>query len=161
MEYLFAGWRAQFVTGTERPAGCVLCAIRDTPEADDAHYVVVRGIHSYVVLNLYPYTSGHMMVVPNLHTGSLPALDHETSAEMGSLVRAAEATLRAAYNPGGINIGINLGRAAGAGIEEHLHVHVVPRWSGDANFMASAANTRVLPEALCDTLTKLRTHWVG
>jgi ATP adenylyltransferase len=158
MEHLFAGWRAQFVTGGERPSGCVLCAIRDTRD-DDANYVVARGAHCYVVLNLYPYTSGHMMVVPHRHTGALEEVDAATSVELVRMIRAAEATLRVAYDPGGINIGVNLGRAAGAGIEEHLHVHVVPRWSGDANFMATVANTRVLPEALPDTLAKLRASW--
>lgn len=161
MDHLFAGWRAQFVTGGQRPSGCVLCAIRDARDEDDANYVVARGSHCYVVLNLYPYTSGHMMVVPHRHTGELQEVDPATAAELVTMVMAAEATLRAAYDPGGINIGMNVGRAAGAGIAEHLHVHVLPRWSGDANFMAAVANTRVLPEALPDTLAKLRANWRG
>ena len=159
MEHLFAGWRAQFVTGGERPPGCVFCTIGDEIDHDDQHYVVARGSMSFVVLNLYPYTSGHLMVVQRAHIGGLVGLEGPLAQEMLGLVRRAHDALEAAYRPEGINIGMNLGRAAGAGIAEHVHVHLVPRWSGDANFMSTIAETRVLPETLSDTLAKLRDHW--
>jgi len=159
MEHLFAGWRAQFVAGEDRPVGCVFCTIGAEPDHDDAHYVIARGDTCFVVLNLYPYTSGHLMVVPNAHVGDLAGLDGALAEEMWAFIRAAHDALRAAYHPEGINVGMILGRAAGAGIAEHVHVHLVPRWSGDANFMSTLAETRVLPETLSDSLIKLRTHW--
>ncbi|MCL5974024.1 MAG: HIT family protein [Ferrimicrobium sp.] len=159
MEHLFAGWRAQFVTGGERASGCVFCTIGAESGEDDRHYVVARGEASFVVLNLYPYTSGHLMVVPRAHIGDLAGLSGPLVEEMLGLVRSAHDALQAAYQPEGVNIGMNLGRAAGAGIVEHVHIHLVPRWSGDANFMSTLAETRVLPETLSDTMAKLRAHW--
>lgn len=159
MEHLFAGWRAQFVAGTERPLGCVFCSIGAEPDNDDLHYVVARGKLSFVVMNLYPYTSGHLMVVPLAHLGELSGIDGELANEMLGLVRRAHDALVSAYHPEGINVGMNLGRAAGAGIADHVHIHLVPRWSGDANFMSTVAETRVLPETLSDSLVKLRSNW--
>jgi ATP adenylyltransferase len=159
MEHLFAGWRAQFVAGGERPVDCVFCTIGAESENDDSNYVIARGKLSFVVMNLYPYTSGHLMVVPRSHVGGLAGLDEALSHEMQGLVRRSHDALVAAYHPEGINVGMNLGRAAGAGIADHVHVHLVPRWSGDANFMSTIAETRVLPETLSDSLAKLRAHW--
>ncbi|WP_298209485.1 HIT domain-containing protein [Ferrimicrobium sp.] len=159
MDHLFAGWRAQFVAGEDRPLGCVFCSIAAERAKDDQHYVVARGTACFVVLNLYPYTSGHLMVVPNAHIGGLAGLRGEVGSEMLDFVGAAHDALQGAYRPEGVNIGMNLGRAAGAGIAEHVHVHLVPRWSGDANFMSTLAETRVLPETLSDSLLKLREHW--
>ncbi|ACU54159.1 histidine triad (HIT) protein [Acidimicrobium ferrooxidans DSM 10331] len=159
MDYLWAGWRSAFVTqGAPAVDGCVLCAIGDGADgADDL--VVARRARAFCVLNLYPYTSGHLMVVPRRHGSDLGALSHEELGEMWELVREGMAALESAYHPQGINLGLNLGRASGAGIVEHLHVHVVPRWVGDANFMVTAAQTRVLPEALGDTRDRLRRAW--
>ncbi len=159
LEHLWAGWRAAFVTQAHAPAGgCVLCAIgRGDDGADDL--VVARTSRAYCVLNLYPYTSGHMLVVPVRHVAHPRELEADETAQLWQLVQEAIAALSATYRPEGVNLGMNLGRAAGAGIADHLHAHVVPRWAGDANFMATAAQTRVLPEALPDTRDRLRRAW--
>jgi ATP adenylyltransferase len=118
--------------------------------------VLVRGRNCFVVLNLYPYNNGHLLVVPNRHLASLAALEPDERAEMMELTRDGEVALGEAYQPQGINVGINLGRAAGAGIADHLHIHLVPRWAGDTNFMSVFGETRVLPEALEQTAARLR-----
>jgi len=118
--------------------------------------VLVRGRVSYVILNLYPYNNGHLMVAPNRHIGSLAAATPEELSEMMQFTRDAEVALSEAYNPEGINAGLNLGRPAGAGIIDHIHIHLVPRWTGDTNFMSVVGNTRVLPEDLGGTAKRLR-----
>ncbi|MHB8189446.1 MAG: HIT family protein [Ferrimicrobium sp.] len=160
MDHLWAGWRANFVTApmSQAPTGCVLCSIATSTD-DEKVLVITRGSYSFVVLNLYPYTSGHLMVVPNRHLDDLTVLSEDEDREMAGFVRRAIVALRLAYSPEGFNIGMNLGRAAGAGIADHLHTHVVPRWSGDSNFMATAALTRVLPEALDVTRDRVRSAW--
>jgi ATP adenylyltransferase len=159
LEHLWAGWRAAFVTETPSPrGGCVLCAIGEGEDGAD-ELVVARGNAAYCVLNLYPYTAGHLMVVPLRHVGDVEELEAAEANELWDLVRQGIRALRAVYEPQGLNLGMNLGRAAGAGIADHLHVHVVPRWVGDANFMVTAAQTRVLPEALPATRDKLRRAW--
>lgn len=155
---LWAGWRNAYISATEEP-GCVLCRVVSGTGGDAASQVVWRGQRCAAVLNTYPYTSGHLMVVPTRHVGELEDLDAGESAELWEGVRMAVAALKAAYRPGGINLGANLGRAAGAGVPGHLHVHALPRWDGDTNFMTTTASARVLPEALPDSWARLRQAW--
>jgi len=153
MDYLWTPWRMEYLTG-ERPSGCVLCAAL-AEECDDLSLVVYRGEHAFVVLNRYPYNNGHVMVVPNRHVSTLELLDDEELLSVWKLVNLTVAGERNLASPDGFNIGVNLGKAAGAGIEAHVHVHVVPRWLGDTNFMPVLAQTRVIPESLTDTRRKL------
>jgi ATP adenylyltransferase len=155
LDYLWSPWRYQYITGSEPKPACVFCEIANSA-ADEENYVVYRGQLNYVVLNRYPYSSGHLMVVPFEHGASLAALPEETAAEMMFLTRRSEKTLREAYQPDGLNIGMNLGASAGAGVAGHVHMHVLPRWSGDVNFMTSIGETRVLPETLETSYQKLR-----
>lgn len=142
------------MTGTARTStGCIFCDARE-PSRDAL--IVARGRTAYVILNLYPYNSGHLMVVPDRHIGSLASATAEELAEMMTLVRDTEIALTEAYTPQGINVGINLGRPAGAGIVDHVHVHLVPRWTGDTSFISVIGNVRVLPEALEDSAARLR-----
>ena len=154
MDRLWAPWRLSYVTAPQVPAtDCVFC---DPSAGRDVDLVVLRGRHAYVILNLYPYNNGHLMVVPTRHLAALEALTHDEQVELMQLARLSEMALNEAYRPQGINVGINLGKAAGAGIENHLHVHLVPRWSGDTNFMTAVGETRVLPESLGATVARLR-----
>ncbi len=154
MDRLWAPWRLSYVTAAQVPASdCVYCDPRAGRSID---LVVFRGRHSYVILNLYPYNNGHLMVVPIRHLAALEALTPDEQLEVIQLSRLSEMALNEAYRPQGINVGINLGKAAGAGIENHLHIHLVPRWSGDTNFMTAVGQTRVLPEDLGDTAARLR-----
>jgi ATP adenylyltransferase len=134
-------------------AGCIFCNSTE-PGRDDL--ILVRGRVAYVILNLYPYNNGHLMVVPNRHVATLAATTGEEQAELMRLTRHAEIALTEAYSPQGINIGVNLGRPAGAGVLDHLHVHLVPRWNGDTNFMTVVGNVRVLPEELSESAKRLR-----
>ncbi|MDP6374037.1 MAG: HIT domain-containing protein [Vicinamibacterales bacterium] len=153
VERLWSPWRFTYVSGIDRPEGCVFC---DAATQSDAPLVVFRGTACYVILNLYPYTNGHLMVVPVRHVASLAATTAAERAEMMELTQFAERALAEAYRPHGLNVGINLGRAGGAGIVDHVHMHVVPRWDGDTNFMTSVAESRVLPETLEGSAEKLR-----
>ena len=130
-------------------------------EADRAANIVLRAHYSFIVLNAYPYSSGHIMIVPYAHQSTLAALDPKAALEMMALAQSADAVLRQVYEPHGINMGMNLGRAAGAGVEEHLHLHALPRWLGDSNFMTVIAETRVLPETLETTWSRLREAFQG
>jgi ATP adenylyltransferase len=157
MERLWSPWRLAYVTGTASATGCVFCeANGPSPDAARDLLVLVRGHLSYVILNLYPYNSGHLMVAPNRHFGSLAGATVDELAEMMRFTRDAEVALTEAYQPHGINVGINLGRPAGAGIVDHIHIHLVPRWTGDTNFMSVVGCTRVLPEDLGDSAKRLR-----
>jgi ATP adenylyltransferase len=158
MDYLWTPWRYQYVIRQEEPGACVLCAAAQ-PGDDARSFVVHRAVRSYVILNRYPYTSGHLMVVPYDHVASLGELAAETLTEMILLARDAERHLRTVYRPEGLNIGMNLGQCAGAGIAAHVHLHVLPRWKGDTNFMTVTAETRVVPEDLETTWRKLREVW--
>ncbi len=152
---LWAGWRSEYVSrASEDEDGCVLCRV-----IADAGNVVWRGSHSAAVLNAFPYTSGHLMVMPVRHVGELEDVRGEEAAELWCAVADAVRALKAAYGADGINMGANLGRAAGAGVPGHFHVHVLPRWSGDTNFMTSVAETRVLPESLPTTYEKVKGAW--
>ena len=126
---------------------------------DAENYLVHRAPLNFIILNLFPYTSGHLMIVPYRHEASLPSLDAATTTEMIELSKRAQTALETEYHPDGFNIGMNLGRSAGAGVADHLHLHVVPRWSGDANFVSIIGETRVLPEDLATTYQKLKTHF--
>jgi ATP adenylyltransferase len=137
------------VTGSKPDAGCVFCA------ADDS-LVLFSGTTCFVVLNLYPYNNGHLMVVPHRHVATLSALTDEELHEMARLTQRSEAAVTEAYQPHGLNVGINLGKPAGAGVLDHIHVHVVPRWNGDTNFMTVVGEVRVLPEELGETVKRLK-----
>ncbi len=159
MDYLWSPWRYRYVTanreGDNDPSTCVFCAAAACPD-DEKVLIVHRGKHNYVILNRFPYTSGHVMVVPYEHLATLEALPDETLVEMTMLSRDCEKHLRALYRPDGLNLGLNIGHAAGAGVAGHLHMHVLPRWTGDVNFMTPIAETRVLPEDLSVTWQRLR-----
>jgi ATP adenylyltransferase len=152
MDRLWSPWRLEYVTRGKPDTGCVFC---EAPRTHDS-FIVFEGATGYVILNKYPYNNGHLMAVPYRHVDSLGALAAEELQELALLTQRSEAALLEAYHPQGINIGINLGRAAGAGILEHIHVHAVPRWIGDSNFMTAIGETRVLPEDLESTARKLR-----
>lgn len=158
MDYLWTPWRYQYITKPAEQGVCVFCAAAKS--ADDARtFVVHRAAHNFVILNRYPYTTGHLMVVPYDHVASLQDLAAETVSEQMLLARDAERHLRAVYRPEGLNVGINLGTCAGAGIAGHEHMHVLPRWTGDTNFMTVVGETRMVPEDLETTWKKLREVW--
>jgi ATP adenylyltransferase len=154
LERLWSPWRLTYVSASGEPKGCVFCDAQvDGPATP---LVLHRGTTCFVILNLYPYNNGHLMVVPNRHVASLALATPDELAEMMRLTQAAEIALTEAYHPQGINVGMNLGRPAGAGIADHMHIHVVPRWTGDTNFMSVVGNVRVLPEDLEQTGNRLR-----
>ena len=137
----------------------MFCYLRDHADEDEQNYVLHRGSYNFVLLNLYPYNSGHLMIVPYDHVGDLDAASKDTTDEMMDLTKRAQTALRAAYQPAGFNMGMNLGAAAGAGIADHIHIHIMPRWGGDTNFMTTIAETRVLPEELATSYEKLRARF--
>jgi ATP adenylyltransferase len=155
LDRLWAGWRSEYVTGAnDDEEGCVLCRV-----VAEAAHVVWQGLRCAAVLNAFPYTSGHLMVVPLRHVAELEDVQGEDATELWAVVADAIRALKSAYGADGINMGANLGRAAGAGVPGHFHVHVLPRWNGDTNFMTSVAETRVLPESLDATYEKVRGAW--
>ena len=154
MEHLWSAWRLPYVTGGAKSDACVFCAAQSSPDAESL--IVFRGSTSFVILNLYPYNSGHLMVVPNRHVGSLAELRHDELLDVMRLMQRAEIALNEVYRPHGLNVGVNLGKAAGAGVADHLHVHLVPRWAGDTNFMSVVGNVRVLPEEVQQSAERLR-----
>lgn len=154
MERLWSPWRLAYVSGSGESKGCVFCDAQVSAGA--APLVLARGTTCYVILNLYPYNNGHLMVVPNRHVASLSAAVPEELSEMMMLTRVAEMALTEGYRPQGLNVGMNLGHPAGAGVADHMHVHVVPRWTGDTNFMSVVGSVRVLPEELEQTAGRLR-----
>lgn len=162
LEQLWAGWRMPYIASADRGAGgpgCVFCRIVASGEPDEVTGVVWRGRWSAAVLNAYPYASGHLMVMPRRHLADLAEVFPEEASELWATLTTAVQALRSAYQPDGINVGANLGRAAGAGLPDHLHLHALPRWEADTNFMTTVAGTRVLPEALPDTWARLRAAW--
>lgn len=154
MERLYTPWRYHFVTTADQATGCFLC---DKPreQADAANLIVLRGERVYAILNLYPYNSGHVLVAPYAHGGDLAMLDTETAAEVIAMGQRIVAAVQAEYQPDGFNVGMNLGTAAGAGVPDHLHLHIVPRWSGDTSFLPVLGETKVLPETLDQTARRL------
>ena len=154
MDYLWTPWRYAYVTDAEKEKGCVFC---EAPkETDEKARIVHRGTHCYIILNTYPYTSGHVMIVPYTHLDELRRLPSEAANEMMALTQRMEGVLRSLYHPDGLNLGMNIGKAAGAGIAGHIHMHILPRWVADANFVSVIGETRVLPEALEVTWQRIR-----
>lgn len=158
MNRLWTPWRMAYIENNKPEEGCVFCnrpSQTDGPE----NLIVARGQRAYVILNLFPYTSGHLMIVPYAHQSSLELLDVATRTEMMELLSHAVEVLRSVYHPQGFNLGANIGELAGAGIAEHVHLHVVPRWAGDTNFMTALGDTRVIPESLEHTYHRVREGW--
>jgi ATP adenylyltransferase len=159
VKQLWAPWRLEYIQGADEEQGCVFCRARDGE--DEAGLVVHRGKRAFVVLNRYPYASGHLMVAPNRHESEFGDLDADEALELHRLGAAGLAALAETMHPQGFNLGWNLGRIAGAGVVDHVHLHVVPRWAGDTNFMPVLADVKVLPEALEATRRKLAEAWPG
>ncbi len=164
LDHLWAGWRTTYVesaaaspTGGDSPFTAILAS--GLPDTET--HIVWRGHHCFAILNAYPYTNGHLLVMPYREVGELEDLRPEEHAELWAGATAAVRALKAAYRPDGVNMGVNLGRSAGAGVPTHVHVHVLPRWNGDTNFMTSTAEVRVLPEALSASAAKVRAAWPG
>ena len=163
MDRLWAGWRSAYVAeagnGALSDKGSLFRQILDSGLSDEEARIVWRGKRTFAILNAFPYTTGHVLVMPYREVGELEDLTAEEAAELWEAVRDAVAAIKDAYAPQGVNVGLNLGEAAGAGVPSHLHFHVLPRWSADSNFMTAVAEVRVLPEALGDTWRKLRDAW--
>lgn len=154
MKRLWAAWRMKYITNAEQETGCIFC--NALAKADDSqNLVILRRERAFVILNKYPYTSGHLMVAPFAHQPSLELLDPASRAEMMELVSQCITALRQVYNPQGFNLGANIGQAAGAGVPGHVHIHIVPRWNGDTNFMSTVGEVRVLPESLEETYRRV------
>ena len=155
MDYLWTPWRYAYVSTTDKATGCVFCeAARETDDAKT--HIVHRTQHCYVILNTFPYTPGHVMIVPYAHLDELQKLASDAANEMMALSQRMESVLRELYHPDGVNLGMNIGKAAGAGIAGHIHMHVLPRWVADANFVSVVGETRVLPETLDVTWERMR-----
>lgn len=163
MDYLWTPWRYRYVTepkdGNEDPARCVFCRILASGRSDEENLIVHRGERNFIILNRFPYTNGHMMVIPYEHLARLADAPVETAEEMMRLTRRLERVLRSLYRPQGVNVGMNIGRAAGAGVAGHIHMHVLPRWIADSNFATVIGETRVHPESLGDTWNRARAEF--
>jgi ATP adenylyltransferase len=153
LKRIWAPWRMKYIL-SDKGQGCVFCEALKAGD-DRARYIVHRGEKAFIILNMFPYTNGHLMIVPYAHVGDLVQLDRETMGDMMLLTQKALQALRDAMGPHGFNVGLNLGEAAGAGIRDHVHIHIVPRWHNDTNFMPALADVRVIPESLPDTYAKL------
>jgi len=154
MERIWAPWRIEYIQ-MEKPEGCILC---DKPKEDNdtSNYILYRGDKNFIIMNSYPYNPGHLMIAPYRHVANLEELSDEELHEHWQIVNRSLKILREVFNPGGFNIGINMGKVAGVGIEGHVHTHIVPRWQGDTNFMPVISDVRVIPEALAETYKKLK-----
>jgi ATP adenylyltransferase len=163
LDRMWAGWRTTYVAAAGNGAlageGSIFRRILASGLPDEETHILWRGEGVFAILNAYPYTSGHLLVMPYREVAELDQLDEAESAELWVAIRAGVAAVKAAYSPHGVNVGMNLGEAAGAGVPSHVHVHVLPRWSADSNFMTTVAEARVLPESLGDTWRKLRVAW--
>lgn len=156
MDYLWTPWRYAYVTNAEKVSGCIFCQLPKL--GDDAKALIAhRGEHCYIVLNSFPYTPGHVMIVPFAHLDQLQKLPEAAAREMMALTQRMEGVLRQLYTPDGVNIGMNIGKAAGAGVAGHIHMHALPRWVADANFVSVVGETRILPEALETTYQRMKT----
>jgi ATP adenylyltransferase len=154
MDFLFTPWRYAYVTGVNSPGDCVFCSLLQLKD-DEKALIVHRATHCFVLLNSFPYTSGHVMVIPYQHVDQLQKLPAPAAEEMMALTQRLEGVLRDLYRPDGLNLGMNLGKAAGAGVAGHIHMHVLPRWVADGNFMTTIGETRVLPEDLQTTYKRI------
>lgn len=153
-DILYSPWRLNYIL-SEKDKSCIFCC-KPQDNDDEKHLILYRSTHSFVILNLYPYNNGHLMIVPNKHVSRLEELDNNEITDLFCLLRLTEKVLNKVYHPDGLNIGMNIGKAAGAGIDDHLHVHIIPRWNGDCNFMTSVNGTRVIPEAFEQTYSKIK-----
>ena len=161
LEQLWSPWRMEYILG-EKQTGCVFCSAFSADPGRDGEYLILhRGAHCSVIMNLFPYNNGHLLVVPYAHQPTLEGLPVETLTEVMTLVNKSTRILREAMNAEGFNIGVNVGEAAGAGIRDHVHVHVVPRWTGDTNFITTLGHVRCIPEGLAISYEKLRAAWNG
>ena len=158
MDVLWSPWRYDYITksGAARISGCVFCDILNNSASDEENFILSRAEFNFVILNIYPYNSGHVMVVPYEHHAQLSEGSTEATNEMMEVVKRVQSALTEVYKPDGINLGMNLGKAAGAGVAEHYHMHLLPRWIGDVNFMTAIGQTRTIPESLEDTYKKLK-----
>ncbi len=166
LERIWSGWRSSYVTAAPvrsgdnaTETGSVFTRLLRSGASDDDTHIVYRGNTCFVIVNLFPYTTGHLLVVPYREVADLDGLTGEETADLWATVTDAVRVVRSVYAPDGLNVGLNLGRPAGGSVPDHLHVHVVPRWTGDSNFMSAISNTQTLPEALVDTAAKLRAGW--
>ncbi len=158
MDYLFTPWRYAYITGANAPSDCLFCTLLQTKN-DEQALIVHRAKNCFVMLNAFPYTSGHVMIVPYDHVDELIKLSQPAAQEMMELTQKLEGVLRELYRPDGVNLGMNIGKAAGAGVAGHIHMHILPRWFGDVNFMSAVGETRVIPEDLPTTYKKLRSRF--
>jgi ATP adenylyltransferase len=153
MDIIWTPWRMEFIMAA-KPTECIFCR-KPQESLDRENYILRRGRHGFIMLNAFPYNNGHLLVIPYAHASTLEALDAETAAELMELTQRGIAALRRSMSPDGLNVGINIGKAAGAGIADHIHIHIVPRWAGDTNFMPIVGSVRLVPELLETTYDKL------
>ena len=158
MKHIWSPWRLKYMSGTAKKAGCVFCEALQKEDGPE-NLIITRSKFTFVILNLYPYANGHLMVLPLEHCATLEELSPETRFDIMEQTSLAITVLNAVYQPEGFNIGINIGEAAGAGIADHIHVHVIPRWNGDANFLSTVGETRMIAESLSDTCLRVRQAW--
>jgi len=158
MDYLWAPWRMDFIENPKKSYECIFC-IKIKENRDKENLILYRSTYSFVIMNLYPYNNGHLMIAPYRHIKDLEILSEEESKDIFFLIIKSLKVLKKTLNPAGFNIGMNMGKCAGAGIEEHIHIHIVPRWEGDTNFMPVISHTRVMPELLITTFSKLLSNW--
>lgn len=161
MDVLWSPWRYDYIKGDDKKSqnvvnDCVFCSILANSASDEEKFILHRAEFNFVILNIYPYISGHLMIVPYAHLADLDLAEKKTTDELMDLTKRCQTALREVYNPNGFNLGMNFGKAAGAGVAEHFHMHILPRWIGDANFMTSVGETRTIPEDLRTTYEKLK-----
>jgi len=161
VDLLWSPWRYDYITGSggAKADGCVFCDILNSSASDEEKFILKRAEFNFVILNIYPYGTGHLLIVPYAHIADLDKADKQTTDEMMDLMKRSQTALTEVYNPEGFNMGINFGKSAGAGVAGHFHMHVLPRWSGDVNFMTAIGETRVLPEDLAITYQRLKGLW--
>lgn len=158
MDHLWTPWRYQYIKDEKRLTECPFCTVVQEAQ-DEKNFILYRAHHNFVILNIFPYTGGHLMVIPYQHIAELVALDKEVSDELMDLTKLCNQILQQEYHPHGCNLGMNLGRAAGAGVAAHLHMHILPRWMGDVNFITTVAETRTVPEDLITTYRRLHPYF--
>ncbi len=157
-ERLWAPWRLEYIESADKATGCIFCT-KPAENCDEEHLILCRSAHSYILLNKFPYSNGHLMVAPFKHSADMNDLDDAEMLDIQQMVRMSVNVLKGVYNPDGFNLGVNLGRVAGAGVEGHIHWHVVPRWSGDTNFMPVISDIRVIPDSLEATYKRLKEQY--